>query len=269
MRASVGPTARSARTAVPLNVLRMEGEAHRAGLHNCRDCRKQFSVTVGTVFERSHVPLHKWVLANYLMNSSKKGISAHQLHRTIGVTYKTAWFMAHRLREAMTDTNLPPIGGEGKVVEADEMYHGKAETKAPLSRGRIARPTKKGRSGPAEKRAVIALVERGGEARAEAMTGKAVTAKNVGEVLRRHADKASRLQTDESRIYPPIAGHFASHETVQHCGRRVCSRQGRGPCDHEQRRRLLRRVQAWIHRHLPALRGAALPALPRRIHLPL
>lgn len=199
-----------------VNVIRMEGKAHRAGLHNCRDCRKQFSVTTGTVFERSHVPLNKWVLANYLMNSSKKGVSAHQLHRTIGVTYKTAWFMAHRLREAMTNPNLPPLGGAGKIVEADEMYHGKVEVPQPLSRGRIRKPTKGGNSGGANKRTVIALVERGGEARAEAMTGKAVTAKNVGEVLRKHADKASRLQTDESRIYPQIATHFASHETVHH-----------------------------------------------------
>ncbi len=130
-----------------VNVLRMEGEAHRTGLHNCRDCRKQFSVTGGTVFERSHVPLHKWVLANYLMNSSKKGISAHQLHRPIGVTYKTAWFTAHRLREAMTNKNLPPLGGKGKAVKAGEIYYDKAETRAPLSRRRIARPIKKGRSG--------------------------------------------------------------------------------------------------------------------------
>jgi transposase-like protein len=195
------------------NVLRMEGEAHRAGLHNCRDCRKQFSVTVGTVFERSHVPLNKWVLANYLMNSSKKGISAHQLHRTIGVTYKTAWFMAHRLREAMTDTNLPPLGGEGKVVEADEMYHGKAEI--PPSPARYGRPyLKQGKK--AQKRTVIALVERGAEARAVHLSGKRVTAKNVAEVLVKHADAKSALHTDESVLYPSIGPSFAKHETVRH-----------------------------------------------------
>jgi len=114
------------------NAHRMEGEKHRDGLLYCRDCRQQFSVTVGTVFERSHVPLHKWMLANYLMNSSKKGISAHQLHRTIDVTYKTAWFMCHRIREAMDQTSSPiKLGGEGKVIEADEMYIGKSETAAP------------------------------------------------------------------------------------------------------------------------------------------
>jgi transposase-like protein len=85
---------------------RLAGEAHRPGLLECRACRRQFSVTVGTVFERSHVPLHKWVLATHLMSASKKGMSAHQLHRMLGVTYKTAWFMAHRIREAMTDTRL-------------------------------------------------------------------------------------------------------------------------------------------------------------------
>jgi transposase-like protein len=198
------------------SVLRLGGKAHRVGLFHCRGCRGQFSVTLGTVFERSHVPLHKWVLANHLMNASKKGISAHQLHRTIGVTYKTAWFMAHRIREAMTDFNPAPLGGEGKIVEADEMYHGKKETQVPLSRGRIPKYTKGGTAGVGQKRTVIALVERGGQARAVAMTGKPVTAKNVREVLVRHADRKSRLQTDESPLYPRIGDEFASHETVHH-----------------------------------------------------
>src|SRR5690242_612609 len=130
-------------------VLRLEGKAHRSGLFQCRDCRGQFSVTVGTVFERSHIPLHKWILANYLMNASKKGISAHQLHRMMKISYKTAWFMCHRIREAMRDPSPSPLGGEGKIVEADETYHGKAETPVPRSRGRVPKPTKKGRSGPA------------------------------------------------------------------------------------------------------------------------
>ena len=100
-------------------------ESHR-GRYRCANpaCRKDFSVTTGTVMERSHVPLHKWLTAAYLMSSSKKGVSAHQLHRTLGVTYKTAWFLAHRLREAMRDGGIVPLGGAGKVVEADETYHG-------------------------------------------------------------------------------------------------------------------------------------------------
>ncbi|MDE2005240.1 MAG: IS1595 family transposase [Rhodospirillales bacterium] len=195
-----------------VNVLRMEGDKHRPGLFNCRDCRDQFTATVGTVFERSHVPLHKWLLANHLMNASKKGVSAHQLHRTLRVTYKTAWFMAHRIREAMRDPNPPPLGGEGKIVEADEAYHGKKETPTP-SAHRHGRPyLKSGKA--AEKRAVFALVERGGEARAFHMP--VVTAKNVREKLVKHADRKSRLQTDESRLYPRVGTEFASHETVNH-----------------------------------------------------
>lgn len=195
-----------------LAATRMEGDAHRPGLMNCRDCRKQFSVTVGTVFERSHVPLHKWVLANFLMNASKKGISAHQLHRTIKVTYKTAWFMAHRLREAMRDPNPSPLGGEGKIVEADEAYHGKAETPIP-SEHRKGRPYLK-RDLSKQKRPIVALVERGGEARAMHM--RHVTGKNVRDMLVTHADRKSRLQTDESRLYPAVGREFAKHETVNH-----------------------------------------------------
>jgi len=97
------------------------------GLLHCRSCRKRFSVTVGTVFERSHIPLHKWLLATDLMVASKKGISAHQLHRMLGITYKSAWFMAHRLREAMRELNPAPMGGSGKIVEADETYIGGKE----------------------------------------------------------------------------------------------------------------------------------------------
>jgi transposase-like protein len=101
-----------------------KGTRARAGLLKCGSCRKQFSVTVGTVFERSKIPLHKWLLATALMCSSKKGISSHQLHRTLDVTYKTAWFMSHRIREAMHETDLPPLGGDGSIVESDESFIG-------------------------------------------------------------------------------------------------------------------------------------------------
>ena len=196
-----------------VNVLRMEGKAHRVGAWNCRDCRKQFSVTVGTVFERSHLPLHKWVLATHLLTSSKKGMSAHQLSRMLGTTYKTAWFMAHRIREAMTDANPAPIGGQGKIVEADEAYHGKKETPTPSPNRRGAPYLKGGKRN--EKRTVIALVERGGEARAFHMPER-VTAENVRKIVVRNADRASRLHTDESRLYPSIGAEFAQHETVNH-----------------------------------------------------
>jgi hypothetical protein len=190
----------------------MEGKAHRPGLFHCRSCREQFSVTVGTVMERSHVPLHKWVLAFHLMAASKKGISAHQLHRLLHVTYKTAWFMAHRIREAMTDPNPGPLGGEGKIVEADETYHGKRETIVPKSRNARKTYTKRGKA--AEKRPIVALVERGGAARAVHMPR--VTAANVGAVVKKHADPKSRLHTDESNLYPKVGANFASHETVKH-----------------------------------------------------
>ncbi len=188
---------------------RLAGEAHRPGLLECRACRRQFSVTVGTVFERSHVPLHKWVLATHLMSASKKGISAHQLHRMLGVTYKTAWFMAHRIREAMTDTDAGPIGGEGKVVEADEAYLGKVETPVPSAQ-RKGKPYLK-RDLSKQKRPIVALVERGGEVRAMHMP--IVTAENIRDALVRNADRASRLHTDESRLYPKVGAEFASHDT--------------------------------------------------------
>lgn len=198
-----------------VNVIRMMGAKHRAGAFNCRDCRQAFSATVGTVFESSKVPLHKWLLANHLMNASKKGISAHQLHRMIKVTYKTAWFMEHRIREAQRDTDPTPMGGEGKVIEADEMYHGPRETPREMSPRRRGRPyTKGGKTGGANKRSIVALVERGGKARAKHM--QTVTAKNVREFLVTTADRKSRLHTDESKLYPRLGEEFAKHETINH-----------------------------------------------------
>jgi transposase-like protein len=198
------------------NAHRMEGEKHRVGLLYCRDCRQQFSVTVGTVFERSHVPLNKWMLATYLLNASKKGISAHQLHRTIDVTYKTAWFMAHRIREAMDQTGSPfPLGGEGKIIEADEMYIGKSETATPSINRRGAPYIKQGKA--AKKRPVVALVERGGRARAFHVPK--VTSKNLRQKVMTHADRKSRLHTDESALYEAIGKEFATHETVYHAAK--------------------------------------------------
>jgi hypothetical protein len=116
------------------------------GVYRCAEkfCRKDFTVTTGTVMESSHIQLHKWLMGFYLMSASKKGMSAHQIHRSLGVTYKTAWFMAHRIREAMRAGGLGPLGGEGKIVEADETYLWKTDKSAPRARGRIPTPTKKG-----------------------------------------------------------------------------------------------------------------------------
>ena len=194
------------------NMLRLSGEGHRPGLFHCRECRGQFSVLTGSVMESSHISLPKWVMAIRLMTSSKKDVSAHQLHRSLGITYKSAWFMAHRLREAMADLKSSLIGGEVKVIETDETYHGKKKNPEPS-------PARKGRpyvhSGKAAaKRPVVALVERGGEARAEYM--RCVTSENIREFMDRTVDYRSRLHTDETVLYPSLGKQFASHETVNH-----------------------------------------------------
>lgn len=188
----------------------------RKGLHQCNACRKQFTVTVGTIFERSKVPLNKWLLATYLMTSSKKGMSAHQLHRMIGVTYKTAWFMFHRIREAMMDDHGEPLGGEGKVVEADETYIGKRDVPYVSPRRKAeGRPyTKSGKSGGAQKRDVVGLVERGGKARLFHVNK--ATQKSVREILVENASRKSRLHTDESRLYTKTGEEFRQHQTVNH-----------------------------------------------------
>ena len=144
---------------------KMGGSSTRIGTYKCYQCRKPFTVKIGTIFESSHVPLHIWLQTIFLMASSKKGISSNQLHRTLGLTLKTAWFLSHRIREAMRSGGLDPLGGAGKVVEADETYFGERENFMPSSQRR-GRPYIGRARGPANKRAVVALVERGGEARA-------------------------------------------------------------------------------------------------------
>jgi transposase-like protein len=207
----------------------MEGKAHRPGLYNCMECREQFTVTVGTVFERSKIPLNKWLLATFLMASSKKGMSAHQLHRMLGVTYKTAWFMAHRIREAMKEDNATsgPLGGEGKTVEADETYIGKRETPREYARPRARKnwkPTKSGKSGGADKRIVVGLVERGGKARMFHLQN--ATKETVRDVLVRNTDRKSVLYTDESRLYTTTGGEFAKHDTVKHSAKEYARFEG-------------------------------------------
>jgi transposase-like protein len=178
------------------------GRKARKGLYKCQDCRKQFSVTVGTVFEASKIPLSKWLFAAYLLCSSKKGMSAHQLHRTLGVTYKTAWFLAHRIRLAMTDTSKGGLmGSGGQIVEADETYIGRKKGQAI-------------RSGGGHKHMVFALVERDGEVRAQHITGKGFD--GVKKALRENVSPNARLATDEYRAYRKIGKQFAEHMTVNH-----------------------------------------------------
>ena len=195
-------------------ITKLEGKSTRSGVHKCKDCRKPFTVTVGTVFERSKIPLNKWVLATHLMAASKKGVSAHQLHRMLGVTYKTAWFMAHRIREAMKEdeTTSGPLGGDGKIVEADETYFGKRED-GYVSPQRKGRPYKS-RKAAVGKRAVVSLVERGGRVRS--FHPKHATKSLVRDILVRNVSRDTTLYTDESRLYKETGKEYAKHETVKH-----------------------------------------------------
>ena len=188
----------------------------RAGLFRCAEkvCRKDFTVTTGTIMERSKIPLHKWMMAFYLMCSSKKGVSAHQLHRALGLTYQSAWFMAHRIREAMRDGSFNPLGGGGKIVEADETYFGPVEAppRTVTTRGRPF--TKRGKGGPSNKRAIVALVERGGRVRT--FHPAVADGETVRAIVRENIARESRLHTDESRLYFGADTHFEAHKTVKH-----------------------------------------------------
>jgi transposase-like protein len=182
-------------------ITKLKGKSTRPGVYKCKDCRKPFTVTVATVMERSKIPLCKWVLAAQLMASSKKGMSALQLQRMLGTTYETAWFLFHRLRECATDPKRGPIGGENKVVEADETYvGGKAKNKA--------------FGPPPKKHPVFALVERDGEVRSFHVTN--VNSKTLRPIIVKTASRESYLMTDESTVYPKIGKDFAGHGTVNH-----------------------------------------------------
>jgi transposase-like protein len=203
-----GPNCPHCGNADAAKITRLEGEAHRKGLLSCKECRKQFSVTVGTCFERSHVPLHKWVAATHLLAASKKGISSHQLHRMLGVTYKTAWFMAHRIREAMIDVDPAPLGGKGEIVEADETYIGPSGAKFINGKGWQSK------RGFADKMKVVTLVERGGRARSVKVD--TMDRDTVRNILVRNADRNSVLMTDESNLYKKPGKEFKRHFSVNH-----------------------------------------------------
>jgi transposase-like protein len=184
----------------------LKGKAHRPGVYQCNDCREQFTVTTGSVMERSKIPLNKWLMAMHLMGSSKKGYSAHQLHRTLGITYQSAWFLAHRIREAMKDMGDEPLGGSGKIVEADETYYGTKDV--------VTTRTIRGKPGLKSKRPVVALVERGGNARMFHV--ERATAETVREVLVRNVSRDTTLHTDESNFYIATGREYADHQTVKH-----------------------------------------------------
>jgi transposase-like protein len=180
----------------------LKGKSDRIGLYKCYACRKKFTVKVGTIFEDSHIQMRDWLVAIQLICSSKKGISANQLHRTLGITLKSAWFMGHRIREAMRDGNLAPMGGDGSVVEVDETFIGKRdgfEAKAGWVR---------------HKNTVLTLVERGGSVRSFHIDE--ATKENIVPIIHANLDRETHLMTDEARRYETIGKEFASHGVVDH-----------------------------------------------------
>lgn len=187
------------------NSAKLQGKSTRPGVHKCRDCTKPFSVTVGTVFERSKIPLSKWLLAVHLLSSSKKGMSAHQLHRMLGLTYKTAWFLSHRIREAMKEINPPPMGDDTTPVQADETYFGKRKV--------VGKRTIRGKPGHSSKMSVFGLVS-GGKSRTFSLD-RADSA-TIGDILRKNVNPKAELHTDESPLYKKPAKEFAAHKTVKH-----------------------------------------------------
>lgn len=186
---------------------KLKGKSTRVGVYKCYACRKPFSVKVGTVFESSHIPLRIWLQAMFLLSSSKKGISSNQLHRTLGVTLKSAWFLSHRIREAMRVVGFTPMGGAGSVVEADETYSGDKDV--------VTKRTKRGKSGHSSKRAIVALVERGGSVRSFFV--ERADKDTVHRIIAANVHRESTLHTDESKLYKmDMADLVADHETVHH-----------------------------------------------------
>ena len=196
-----------------INVMRMAGKT-QAGYFLCRDCRGKFTCRTGTVMERSHIPLHKWLLAIHLMTSSKKGMSAHQLFRNLGFgSYRTAWFLAHRIREAMTDRDPPgPLGGEGKTVEVDETYIGRLKD--------VPKP----KGGSSHKNVVLTLVERGGKARSFHIDSVSIA--DMKPIIEANVARETAMMTDQAAAYPEIAKGFASHDVVNHAREEYVRREG-------------------------------------------
>lgn len=186
-------------------ITKLEGKAHRPGVYQCNEpqCRQQFTVTVNTVFERSKIPLTKWLAALFLMTASKKGISAQQVHRMLGISYKSTWFLMHRLREAMRVGGLlPPMGEDGGAVEVDETYIGRIKGK-------------KARGGAAHKNAVLSLLDREtGYVRSFHVAMATVDV--VAPIVRANVSKEAHLMTDQANIYQKLGTEFANHDTVNH-----------------------------------------------------
>jgi transposase-like protein len=190
-----GPFCPHCGNAAPARIAKLEGKSTRPGVYKCRECEKPFSVTVGTVFESSHVPLHKWLYVAHKLNSGKKGTSAHQIHREIGVSYKTAWFMCHRVREAMTPATPTPMGGEGKIVEVDETVVG-------------------GKVQCLKRQSCCRWSSAGGAARS--MRVASVSPKSLRPAIVKAASRKSRFMTDDAKWYVRIGEEFADHGSTEH-----------------------------------------------------
>jgi transposase-like protein len=218
---------------------KLKGQSTRPGVYWCNGCQKPYTVTVGTLYERSHIPLHKWLYATHLLTASKKGISAHQLMRMLGLgSYRSAWFLAHRIREGMAPAkDAGPLGGQGKTVEADEMFIGNkaGKRKAP------------GAGGYGHKRAILALVERKGRVRSFPIDG--ASRSEIRPVMDRHIDPATQVYTDEARDGRSLQG-------------RICPLHQERQNPHQHHRKRLFDFPPWHDRNLPALRRTALAPLP-------
>jgi transposase-like protein len=191
---------------------KLGGESTRIGTYKCYDCRKPFTVKVGTIFEASHIPLRLWLQAIFLIASSKKGISSNQLHRTLGITLKSAWFMSHRIREAMRDSGFAPFGNDGGIVEADETYIGRDPSK------------KVGKRGPSHKQKVLSLVDcSSGEARSLVVDN--IQVETIAPIIRENVAREARLMTDESKVYKKLGQEFAAHGVVNHSQDEYVSRE--------------------------------------------
>jgi transposase-like protein len=184
---------------------KLKGKSTRIGTYKCYDCRKPFTVKIGTIFEDSHIPLRLWLQAIFLLCSSKKGISANQLHRTLGVTLKSAWFLAHRIREAMREQGFAPFGGDGGVVEVDETFIGIDKSN----------PKKPGARGHWHKYKVLSLVDRK-SGRAHSMVVDSLRARDIVPILERLIHPDTNVMTDEAYHYQPLSRRFKRHDVVQH-----------------------------------------------------
>lgn len=192
----------------------LKGKSTRIGVYKCYECRKPFTVKVGTIFEASHIKMHIWLQAIFLISSSKKGVSSNQLARVLGITLKSAWFLSHRIREAMKDGSLGPLGGEGKIVEADETYYGKKSGPVPETTA-LGNPfTKRKGDKRIPKRAIVSLVERGGKVRSFHVDS--ANKETVARIVVENVSKERHLHTDESRLYKGADGHVAEHHSVKH-----------------------------------------------------